>query len=212
MGCTALPITARSSAAQQRAPRAPACRFLAPLALRSHQIQQQQASVGRVRASDGDLDELAELPTPDTCRGAIALGLKLTEAGQWERAQEYFERALELPGTGVKRFRDKPAGLSDGEKQSILYNCACCQAQLGQPENIQNGLLALAGCLESGAPAAPPAVPRRRPAPPPTNPAPSPPSTPNSPPLAPLQATPTSASFAPTRTWTTSAARSLTAC
>lgn len=29
--------------------------------------------------------------------------------------QEYFERALELPGTGLKRWRDKPPALSTGE-------------------------------------------------------------------------------------------------
>jgi len=106
--------------------------------------------LGQLKASDSPEIDLASLPDPDDARGAIALGLKLTEAGQWEAAQGYFERALELPGTGVKRFRDKPKLLSDGEKQAIMYNIACCQAQLGGEENIQNGLMALASCLEVG--------------------------------------------------------------
>lgn len=58
-----------------------------------------------------------------------------------------FERSLQLPGTGVKRFRDKPAGLSEGEKTSALYNIACCHSKLG---NTRSGLVAIAGCLEEG--------------------------------------------------------------
>lgn len=47
----------------------------------------------------------------------------------------YFERALELPGTGLKRWRDKPPALSTGELTSALYNvgaalCMACPAQL----------------------------------------------------------------------------------
>jgi hypothetical protein len=30
----------------------------------------------------------------------------------YEKAQVYFEKALELPGTGLKRWRDKPPALS----------------------------------------------------------------------------------------------------
>lgn len=59
----------------------------------------------------------------------------------------YFEMALELPGTGTKRFRDKPPQISEGEKIAALYNIACCQARLG---NTQNALIALAGALEAG--------------------------------------------------------------
>lgn len=103
------------------------------------------------KANEEDIEPtLGKLPEPDDARGAIAIGLKLTEAQQWEKAQSYFERALELPGTGVKRFRDRPRLLSDGEKVAALYNIACCQSKLAQPENIQNGLIALAGCLEAG--------------------------------------------------------------
>lgn len=31
----------------------------------------------------------------------------------YEKAQVYFEKALELPGTGLKRWRDKPPALSE---------------------------------------------------------------------------------------------------
>lgn len=95
---------------------------------------------------------------PDDARAAIAVGLSLTEKKEWQQAQAYFERALELPGTGVKRFRDKPRLISDGEKIAALYNIACCQSQLAALASdgeeakscIHNGLVALAGCLEAG--------------------------------------------------------------
>lgn len=59
--------------------------------------------------------------------------------------QEYFERALELPGTGLKRWRDKPPALSTGELTSALYNIACCRARLG---DVENGLVAISGAVE----------------------------------------------------------------
>lgn len=87
---------------------------------------------------------------PADARSAIAYGLELyNDKRDYEAAQEQFDRVLsgELPGSGVKRWRDKPAAISDGEKIAALYNIACCQAQLG---NTQNGLIALAGALEAG--------------------------------------------------------------
>jgi hypothetical protein len=99
---------------------------------------------------DADIDLPSPLPEPDTARAAIAIGLKLTEANRWDEAQDYFERALNLPGTGIKRFRDKPPTLSDGERIACMFNLACCQARLGEEENIENGLMAIAGCLEAG--------------------------------------------------------------
>lgn len=99
---------------------------------------------------DADINLPSPLPEPDTARAAIALGLKLTEANRWGEAQDYFERALNLPGTGTKRFRDKPPQLSDGERIACMFNLACCQSRLGEEENIQNGLMAIAGCLEAG--------------------------------------------------------------
>lgn len=96
---------------------------------------------------------------PEDARGAIAMGLSLAnDQGDWKAALGYFERALELPGTGIKRFRDKPKLISNGEKMAALYNIACCQSRLAQDEEdeedkntrIHNGLVALAGCLEAG--------------------------------------------------------------
>ena len=105
----------------------------------------------RIASSQEPTDiELANLPNPDTARAAIAIGLKLTEAKRWEEAETYFQKALELPGTGIKRFRDRPPTLSDGEKIAVMYNIACCQSSLGQPDNIENGLMAIAGVLEAG--------------------------------------------------------------
>lgn len=103
-------------------------------------------------------DEDSTLPEPVDARGAIATGLKLTEEGAWSQGLVYFERALELPGTGLKRFRDKPNLISNGEKMAALYNIACCQSRLAaeaptkeeQADHIQNGLVALAGALEAG--------------------------------------------------------------
>jgi hypothetical protein len=100
----------------------------------------------------------ATIPEPVDARGAIATGLKLTEQGEWTKGLEYFERALELPGTGLKRFRDKPNLISNGEKMAALYNIACCQSRMAATTEdeeeraacIQNGLVALAGALEAG--------------------------------------------------------------
>jgi hypothetical protein len=105
----------------------------------------------QVHASSQEISDLpSPLPEPDTARAAIAIGLKLTEANRWDEAQDFFERALNLPGTGIKRFRDKPPQLTDGERIACMYNLACCQSRLGEEENIQNGLMAIAGCLEAG--------------------------------------------------------------
>ena len=100
----------------------------------------------------------SNIPEPADARGAISIGLKLTEEGSWESALGFFEQALTLPGTGLKRFRDKPNLISNGEKMAALYNIACCQSRLAAAEedaekksaHIQNGLVALAGCLECG--------------------------------------------------------------
>ena len=74
----------------------------------------------RVAAGEAADIEVPSLDMVDNARSAIAVGLRLTEAGRWEEAETYFQRALELPGTGIKRFRDKPPTLSDGEKISVM--------------------------------------------------------------------------------------------
>jgi hypothetical protein len=58
-----------------------------------------------------------------------------------------FQQALTLPGTGFKRYRDKPREASDEERQAALYNTACCLGAMG---NTQDGLKAVAGALEAG--------------------------------------------------------------
>ena len=99
------------------------------------------------------------LPEPADARGAIQIGLGLTDAGDFASALPYFEQALELPGTGLKRYRDKPNLISNGEKMAALYNIACCQSQLAKQAGddaeakeacVGNGLVALAGALEAG--------------------------------------------------------------
>ena len=124
-----------------------------------------------VRASSAAAD-------PEDARGAIALGLKLFEGGDYQGALALFDKSLGMPGTGivvkhrhnskccglpccipllhtvaayrrlgVKRFRDKPPQISDGEKQAAYFNIACCQSKLG---NVREGLIAVAGCIEAG--------------------------------------------------------------
>ena len=48
---------------------------------------------------------LTKTPEPEDARGAIAVGLKLYNAGKHQEALDVFVKALELPGTGIKRFR-----------------------------------------------------------------------------------------------------------
>ncbi len=38
---------------------------------------------------------------PEDARGAIALGLKLFESGEYEAALQLFDKSLGLPGTGM---------------------------------------------------------------------------------------------------------------
>ncbi|BDA46788.1 probable protein MET1, chloroplastic [Coccomyxa sp. Obi] len=105
---------------------------------------------GRLLRVKADADEASislDVPEPEDARGAIAVGLELYNAGDYETALGIFEKAMNLPGTGLKQFRDKPPTISNGEKQAALYNIACCQSRLGK---IEPGLMALAGALEAG--------------------------------------------------------------
>ncbi|KAI8476554.1 MAG: hypothetical protein J3K34DRAFT_455671 [Monoraphidium minutum] len=79
---------------------------------------------------------------PETAKEAIDLGLVLCKQERWDQALAIFQRAMTLPGTGTKRFRDKPRLISDGERMASLFNVACCHARLGQ---AREGLLALSG-------------------------------------------------------------------
>lgn len=84
---------------------------------------------------------------PETAKEAIELGNKYAKATRWAEALGVYEKALTLPGTGLKRFRDKPRLISDGEKSAALFNIACCHSMLG---DARVGLVALSGCLELG--------------------------------------------------------------
>lgn len=84
---------------------------------------------------------------PETAREAIDLGLEVCKTGDWTGALALFRRALDLPGTGLKRYRDKPRLISDSERMAALYNIACCHSQLGES---RNGLLALNEAMELG--------------------------------------------------------------
>jgi len=108
-------------------------------------ISRQQQTITRAASSDTEIG--GAVREPEDARGAISIGLGLYEEGKYKEALEVFEKGLELPGTGMKRFRDKPRSISDGEKQSVLYNIACCHSRL---EDARTGLVALAGCLEAG--------------------------------------------------------------
>lgn len=84
---------------------------------------------------------------PEEARDSIELGLSIYKKGDYDAALVEFERALTLPGSGTKQFKDKPAQLSNGEKVSALYNISCCHARL---DSEYFALLAFAGALEAG--------------------------------------------------------------
>lgn len=105
-----------------------------------------RAALQKVKAANDD-DSTFDFEDPETAREAIDLGLVLCKQQKWGKALEVFEKALSLPGTGIKRYRDKPRLISDGEKMAALYNIACCHAQL---QDARSGLVALSGCIELG--------------------------------------------------------------
>jgi hypothetical protein len=104
---------------------------------------QQQRRVAA--AADGGA--AAPAPVPETAKEAIDAGLALFEQKRYADALTLFEQAPNLPGTGVKRFRDRPPLASDGERQAASFNAACAHAALG---NADQGLAALAACLGAG--------------------------------------------------------------
>jgi hypothetical protein len=140
--------SSRSSARQAAAPlaRAPAAPRLAAAASQRPQQQRQRPPPPRA-AADGDAAQSAPVPPPETAKEAIDAGLALFEQKRYADALALFEKAPTLPGTGTKRFRDKPPLASDGERQAALFNAACAHAALG---NADQGLAALAGCLGAG--------------------------------------------------------------
>jgi len=82
-----------------------------------------------------------------TAKEAIARGIDFSTEGDFQAALEMFETALTLPGSGTLRDRKKNRELSDGEKQSVMYNVACCHSNMG---DTRAGMVALAGAIEAG--------------------------------------------------------------
>lgn len=101
----------------------------------------------RASGSDRSSSTTAEDDEPLLAGEAIEQGLQVFNEGDTVRALQLFQRSLTLPGTGMKRFRDKPREISDEEKQAALYNTACCLGRMGEPEEA---LKAVAGCLDNG--------------------------------------------------------------
>ena len=60
---------------------------------------------------------------PEDVRGAIAVGLQLYEDKNYQEALKVFEKALNLPGTGLKRFR-YCIGKKNCSRPGLLYSCS----------------------------------------------------------------------------------------
>jgi hypothetical protein len=67
-----------------------------------HQWHQKRC-LTQAASSTTEID--SEVREPEDARGAISVGLSLYEEGKYAEALEVFEKGLDLPGTGMKRFR-----------------------------------------------------------------------------------------------------------
>jgi len=123
-----------------KGPNARSAVFFKRCARRTQRWSQQRRGVAVLAGLD-------ENGLPEDARESILLGLSTYKEGRYEAALAEFERALTLPGTGVKQFTNKPALISDEERATALYNISCCQSKL---ENEYLALMALAGAMESG--------------------------------------------------------------
>lgn len=131
---------ARSRAVSSRAPQPR--RLIAPVVPSSAPPRRRAPLVAR-QADDAS----GSAPNVETAKEAIDAGLALFQQQRYADALALFERAPTLPGTGLKRYRDRPPLASDGERQAALFNAACAHAALGA---VDQGLAALAGCLGAG--------------------------------------------------------------
>ena len=84
---------------------------------------------------------------PEDAAGAIALGLNLYRENDAPAALAQFVAALDLPGSGPRRVKGKPAELSTGELQAAHFNAACCHAKLG---DMSAGVEALQAAVDAG--------------------------------------------------------------
>lgn len=84
---------------------------------------------------------------PEDAAAAIALGLERFRSRDYAAALVQFRSSLEMPGSGPRRLKGKPAELSTGELQAALFNAACCHAQLGE---ASEGVDALRAAVSAG--------------------------------------------------------------
>lgn len=75
------------------------------LVFQSHSTSRGRLLLQTVRASSSESEVSESRRDPEDVRGAIAIGLGLYEQGKYQEALEVFEKGLELPGTGMKRYR-----------------------------------------------------------------------------------------------------------
>ena len=71
----------------------------------SHMTSRRRSKFHTARASSSNSEISEDRRDPEDVRGAIAIGLGLYEQGKYQEALEIFEKGLELPGSGMKRFR-----------------------------------------------------------------------------------------------------------
>lgn len=69
--------------------------------------------------------ELAD--APEDAREAIARGIEMTSQQNYEAGLSLFQKALTLPGSGVKRNRIKPQELTEGEHSSYAHHHVCAR-------------------------------------------------------------------------------------
>ena len=86
---------------------APSCRshkFSQPFTSQ-HAIVWQHNCKRLVCTASSNTETESSVRGPEDARGAISIGLGLYEEGKYKEALDVFEKGLELPGTGMKRFR-----------------------------------------------------------------------------------------------------------
>ena len=108
-------------------------RYTQALPCRSHKISQpftgQHAIIRQhtckrlVCAASSSTETDSSVRGPEDARGAISIGLGLYEEGKYKEALDVFEKGLELPGTGMKRFRYLQCMVKAGHNCSICKMC-----------------------------------------------------------------------------------------
>ncbi|PNW76349.1 hypothetical protein CHLRE_12g553678v5 [Chlamydomonas reinhardtii] len=65
---------------------------------------------GRRAVSGAVVVRASAAEEPETAKEAIELGNSLAKAAKWQEALSVYEKALTLPGTGLKRYRGRGGG------------------------------------------------------------------------------------------------------